>query len=407
MNGVAAIDASRPAAMRMPAALRVALATSGELDGGVERFVFLLAQALRETPGMEPEVILLSNGPLRARLREAGIPTTVITTGRRFEFRALSELRRVVAERRIGLIHSHGYKASVLSALLTRSVRVPWVKTDHGVAEPGPWPARVKMGGYYAVDRFLTTLWADRVAFVSPSLMAKSGGRRSRRTVIPNAHPDLRRDDTPSPPLRPLDAFHIGIVGRLAPVKGHAVLFEALFRARTGHRMRLHVFGTGPLEADLKERARWLGIADRVEFHGHCADMPSQLARLDAMIMPSLYEGFPYALLEAMFLEVPVLASRVGGLADVLTDRVHALLVEPGDAAALADAMDELGRNRRLRRRLAETARDLAHKNYRIETMRDRYVALYRELVPFRNGAGATDPRARAEAAYARADGRR
>jgi len=124
-----------------------------------------------------------------------------------------------------------------------------------------------------------------------------------------------------------------------------------------------------------------LAIADRVIFHGFTARAGEQIARLDALVMPSWHEGLPYVLLEAMSLEVPIVATRVGGLAEVLDGRECALLVPPRDPAALASALERLYHDPALARRLSRSARALVTGEFEAGRMVTRYADLYKELL--------------------------
>jgi glycosyltransferase involved in cell wall biosynthesis len=144
--------------------------------------------------------------------------------------------------------------------------------------------------------------------------------------------------------------------------------------AHLGHLqdIRLHVLGSGPLDGACRRLAERLGIAPRVVFHGFTAQVGERLAALDVLAMPSWHEGLPYTLLEAMSAGVPIVASRVGGLCEVLDGRECAILVSPRNPLDLASAIERLYRDPALRIRLATNARALAAR---------QFAAVYEELV--------------------------
>jgi glycosyltransferase involved in cell wall biosynthesis len=234
------------------------------------------------------------------------------------------------------------------------------------------------MRGNVALDRILTRWLVEETVYITADLQEhkRLTGRRGAR-VIPNGMAPLDRETLRRP--GPADEFHVGIVGRLVPVKGHAVLLEAA--ARLAHRpgLRIDIFGTGPLEEELKSRAAALG--DKVVFHGFRQDMRAAMASLDCVAMPSFNEGLPYTLLEAMHLGLPIVASRVGGMKEILSDGKTALLVEPGDAAALADSLSAVMDDRALGESLGAEARADARARFDIGTMAASYVKLYREVM--------------------------
>jgi glycosyltransferase involved in cell wall biosynthesis len=183
------------------------------------------------------------------------------------------------------------------------------------------------------------------------------------------------------PRLEPEGAFRIGIIGRLKPIKGHEVLLRAL--AQLGHvsNLRLYIFGEGPTETALRTLCRESRIEDRVAFMGFQENIHGYLRQLDALAMPSFHEGIPYAALEAMSLGVPLVASDVGGLHEILEHEVDALLVPPGDAGTLARAIERLVGDPALRSRLSLGARSKVNNRFLAPRMVDRYLEVYRGAV--------------------------
>ena len=137
----------------------------------------------------------------------------------------------------------------------------------------------------------------------------------------------------------PVDAPVAGIIARLTEQKAHRVLFDALVSRPELRGLHLLVVGDGELRDDLRARAQRLGIGDRVHFAGARRDLGNILHAIDMFVMPSLWEGLPLSLVLAMGAGLPVIASRVAGIPEVVEDGVSGLLVDPGDPAQLADAM--------------------------------------------------------------------
>lgn len=190
----------------------------------------------------------------------------------------------------------------------------------------------------------------------------------SLRLLVGGVDPDAFRPDDARPPGAPIV---LGTAGRLKPIKGFATALEALATlARRGRRGRLIVAGTGPDEAVLRERSRSLGLDASVEFLGdlNASAMPGFFRRLDLYLQPSIEirhessgvaqaESMGRALLEAQASGVPVIASRTGGIPDVVEHERTGLLVPPGDAEHLAEAIERLAADAETRRRLAAAAR--------------------------------------------------
>ncbi len=359
--------------------MKVALLSAGEIYGGVERFVATYSAYLRESRAGDPLVILFSDGMLARELRASGVPVVLAPAGGKYDPRLVSWLSRLLKSEKVSVLHAHGYKAGVIGGVAARLAGVPAVKTEHGALEPFSGLAAARMRANLLIDSVLTGRCFEETVYITSDLLTRKGvgGRRGAR-VIANGMAPLDRARLATKRLSA--GFRVGIVGRLSPVKGHDVLFAALRLVRQRDRIRLDVFGTGPLEADLRRQAAQLG-PDAVTFHGFVSDVLPAMASLDCLAMPSQNEGLPYTLLEAMHLGLPIVASRVGGMKEILSDGKTALLFEAGNAAALAAHLDALSNDPALGARIGEAARVRAREGYGIDTMADAYLKLYREVV--------------------------
>ncbi len=170
----------------------------------------------------------------------------------------------------------------------------------------------------------------------------------------------------------------IGAVGRLAAVKDHATLLEAFRRvANAMPRALLMIIGDGPLRAELESLAEQLGIAGRVKFLGRRADIPQLLRALDIFVLSSVSEGLPLSVPEAMAAGVPVVATDVGALREVVSDRVSGLLVPPKSPERLAEAILALLRDEPLRQAISRAARERVHAEFDVTRMVHAYEAAY------------------------------
>jgi glycosyltransferase involved in cell wall biosynthesis len=141
------------------------------------------------------------------------------------------------------------------------------------------------------------------------------------------------------PPRAPESITRAIVVANLRPEKGHDVLIDAMAARPELRRLQLDFAGDGPCRANLEARARRRGVADRISFLGERGDIPALLDRAHLFILPSRTEALPNSLMEAMAAGLPVVASRTGGICELIDDRVTGILVPPGDAGALADAI--------------------------------------------------------------------
>jgi glycosyltransferase involved in cell wall biosynthesis len=181
--------------------------------------------------------------------------------------------------------------------------------------------------------------------------------------------------------LEPADRLAVA-VGSLYPVKGHRYLLEAFgLLAKRFPRLHIAIAGRGDKGA-LLAQADTLGLRARFHLLGHRDDIASLLAAADVFALPSLDEGLPLALLEAMTVGRPIVATDVGDVSAALADGAAGALVNPADASALAAAMARLLTDPSEASRLAQAAAQRAAAEYALSTMVERYVSLYSELIP-------------------------
>jgi glycosyltransferase involved in cell wall biosynthesis len=177
----------------------------------------------------------------------------------------------------------------------------------------------------------------------------------------------------------PDDAIVLGLGARLSSVKGLTYLLKALPEViRQFPTVVLVIAGDGPLEEDLKAEADSLGVEDHVEFVGPRTDMAELLKTFDLYILPSVSEGLPMVLLEAMAAGCPIVATGVGGVPSAIEDGVSGLLAPPRDPAALAAVITRALGDEPLRRRMALAGRQVFAARFSAETMTRRYEQLYR-----------------------------
>jgi L-malate glycosyltransferase len=361
---------------------RVAICTVGEWFGGVERHVLGMLTIL-QARGINTLLILFHNTELAAQARDLGVELAILPRRNRSLLATAKHLANILERRDIRIVHVHGYKAMVFCAIARLWHRFELIKTEHGLPEKtagNPLQA-LRSHLYYLFDATATRFSNATVCCVTNDLIAqyRCASKRPIR-MIPNGISSMDRHALPRPPEFRPGCFNLATVGRLEPVKSVHVAIDALCTHGMPQDVHLYVVGTGPCEADLRKRAETSGVAGRVHFLGFRRDACSFIAHCDVLVMPSLHEGLPYTLLEAMAFATPVVASRVGGLAEVIEDQVTGLLVAPNDVAVLASAIRRLIAEPALRVRLGEQSQRLQRANYTLEAMADSYLQIYREV---------------------------
>jgi sugar transferase (PEP-CTERM/EpsH1 system associated) len=247
---------------------------------------------------------------------------------------------------------------------------------------------------YVTVSHDLERYLVDRVRIAPARITAICNGVDLER-FAPGRESD--RHSLP-PAMRDASVVVIGTVGRLQPVKNQAALLDAFAQLgrrdpRCLARLRLAIAGDGPMLATLRARADALGIAERVWFAGSVGNVASILRQLDVFVLPSLNEGISNTILEAMATALPIVATDVGGNAELVVDGETGALVAAQDVGALADAIARYALDPKLARRHGAAGRARAEALYGIDGMVARYAALYERLLQRR------DPVARGDAA--------
>jgi glycosyltransferase involved in cell wall biosynthesis len=370
-----------------PHRLRVLLVIKGLGVGGAER---LLERAIpyldREAFEYQVAYLLPWKDALVPPFRAAGIPVHCLEYRAPLDLRVIRRFRALVRRERFALVHAHLPVAGLLARLSRRLGDVPRViYTEHGVPSHYRWPTRWA--------NVLTYRWADAVIAVSEAVAAGVRpyikGDRPRLVTIVNA---LDADGmTTTPETReavrrefgiPADAPLVVTVGNLRPVKGHTVLLAAARRVLAAEpRARFLIVGVGPLAEHLPREARRLGLDGQVIFAGFRADATPIIAASDVYVLPSLDEGLPVSLLEAMALGRAVVATRVGGIPEVVLPDRTGILVEPNDPERLAWEVLGLLQTPERRRQLGEAAQAAARQRYGMGSMVTAVEQLYREVV--------------------------
>lgn len=301
--------------------------------------------------------------------------------------------RRVSAhlrDRRVDLLHCHLPVSGVVGRLAGKMAGIPVVYTEHN-----------KMERYHPVTRRLNLMtwnWQDRViavsSEVSSSIRAHANGRVRVDVVLNGVDTDrFRRDQAGAEAVR----RELGIPTR-APVVGTVAVFRVqkkledwLEAARLLHERhpdaRFLLVGDGPLRNELTTLTRSLGLENIVHFPGLKEDVRPFLAAMDVFMVSSIFEGLPLALLEAMATECAVVATRVGGIPEVIRHGKNGYLVDPGQPGSLAQAASGILREPETKRRIGEAARKTIVTEFGLQRMTNRLEAIYLDvLTERRNG---------------------
>ena len=356
---------------------------------GAEGVLLSLARHSKEKGIFSLICCLTQEGIERVELaevaKEIGFPVEVVSCRGRLDLQVISNLKAVLEKHHINLIHSHGYKSNFYALWVGRRLKIPVVATVHG------WTGEtMALKIYEAMDlvwlRFFTRIVA--VSSIIKKRLLRSGIGSSRVQLITNGidtdffNPvgcndwaGKRWDLKERVPV-------IGTAGRLNKEKGHIYLFQAAKSVCKNYpKAVFFIIGDGPLRDELNDYVEENGLTQNVIFAGIQRDLPSLYSLMDIYVSPSLTEGIPLVILEAMAMERPVVATSVGGVPQIIKDNKNGELIPAKDPAALAKAITDLWKDPKKRLRMARAARKWVEKNYSRETMGDRYLKLYHEIL--------------------------
>jgi len=323
---------------------------------------------------------------LDARARQLGVNYVEVTEKHSLDAGILAKLTQLVREHAIHIIHAHDYKTDLAALWVARRTGARLLATAHGWTGQSSRERRL----YYPLDRFALARF-PRVIAVSSEIrdrLVQSGARPERVSVILNGiDPEVhRRQATRRHPVRASLGFGpddcvVGAVGRVERQKRFDQLIEAMapvMRARP--QVQLVIAGSGSLLEDVRSVAAAQGIGSRCHLLGHRADVADLHQAFDVFVQSSEYEGTPNAVLEAMAMETPLVATLAGGTGELATDGVHGLLVPVGDVQALSSAIAQAIDQPDAAIRRATAARQRVETDLSFEARTRHLERIYQEL---------------------------
>ena len=348
---------------------------------GSEAHLLVLLAGLRAA-GVDARFLGLdvagSDAPLfYERLDRLGVPYRQVRCGRDVSPRMARDLIRTVREERPDLLHTHLVHADVYGSIAARATRTPFVSTRHN-------DDRYLLGPFRLVDRAFAR-GARRLIAISDAVreFLVRAGHDPRKVVTIR----YGLDELPAAPSRPTPE-EAGIpagaplalaVGRLIEQKDHATLLRAFALVHAEQPdAHLAILGAGPLESDLRALVDELGLDGAVTLPGR-TEIRDWLGRADVFVHSSRWEGFGIVLLEAMLAGLPVVATRVSAVPEVVVDGETGFLLQAGDVAGLADAVGRLLADRELAGRLGGAGERRARAHFSVERMVAETLAVYRD----------------------------
>ena len=362
--------------------------------GGAERFATHLLLWLNRSRYEVAAVSLFDRQgtDMEAMLDWAGVRVWFLGKRRGFDPRMYWRLSRVFREFQPDIVHTHLYVLRYLLHLLLGGREWVWVHTVQNIADK-------EVGGRGQSVHQVAFRISALLGMV-PVAVAEEVARSVERVyglknvpMIPNAIPvaDYARGASMREAWRASEGYKseevlLVSVARMYPQKDHVSLIKAFaLVASRDDRLRLLLIGDGPLRPKLEALVRELGLASRVRFLGVRSDVPEILGAADIFVLPSLWEGNPLAVMEAMAAGKPVIATAVGGVPELIEDGVSGFLVPPGDIDALGEAIWRLAVGEPgLRERIGRAASQRAMERFDVSAVTREYEALYERLLEHR-----------------------
>lgn len=361
--------------------------TASPFLGGPERQIIGLGRALSDR--CETACASFSEGgtarPFLDAVSESGLESIELDSNYPHFWAVQSELTRIIRNRGVQILFTHGYKSNILGIIAARRLRVPVVAVSRGWTGH-TWKVRLNE----RLDRLLVH-YADLVVGVSQAQSEKvkhSGVPEAKVVTIRNAidrsrferQDPIGRDALAALVAAPVKHI-VGFAGRLSPEKGPDIFVRAAIEMlRHRDDVGFVLFGDGPMKAEIVSLISQAGAVGHVTLAGFQTDLDRLMPNLDVLALTSYTEGLPNSVLEAMASCVPVVATSVGGVPEVISDGENGILVTPGDPTAVVEGLQRLLSDASLRSKITAAGLRRIEQEFTFEAQALRYESLIRDL---------------------------
>jgi glycosyltransferase involved in cell wall biosynthesis len=359
----------------------------GQVGGGETHMLSLIENMDRSR--FEPVVLSFTDGPMVTRLREMGVRTHIIHTERPFDFSKWTRVKELLQQEEVDVVHAHGTRACSNVMWASQSLGLPVVYTVHGWSfHPGQSPLvrQIRMMG----EKYLTGKAAVNISVSASnrqtgtryirnfnSLVINNGIDRNKFDPYKGAFKDIRQELG-----IPADAMLVVSIARFTSHKQPLTLIKAFQSALSGlPDGHLLLVGDGDQKAEALEMVNIAGLNERIHFQPFRQDVPDILAAADVFVLPSLWEGLPIGLLEAMAMGKAVIATDVDGTKEVVKDGYNGLLIEAGNAGALATALVKLCNDEALRKQFSGASMETVRVDYEAGGMTRKIEEVYCSII--------------------------
>ena len=354
--------------------------------GGGETHVLDLVNEL-DKHKFESVILSFTDGPMVDRLKADGFKTYAVQTEKPFNYMVWKKVKEIVKAEQIDLIHAHGTRANSNVFYSANALKIPLIYTVHGWSFHPDQNPLVKLVRTLS-ERFLVSK-ADKTICVSQSNLneGKSKFPMVRSTVLVNGinqskfnpngtYTDIRKEFNIDQ-----DAIVVGYIARITAQKDPLTFIKAISLTPSDQNVKFLVIGDGDLKAEMRSLAENLKLDKKIIFEKFRSDIPAILNGIDIFCLPSLWEGLPIALLEAMAMRKAIVATAIDGTMDLIINGENGLLVPVSDAEKLKDAICLFAENMELRMLLGKNAGHTVKERYDVATMTRNIEAEYDEVI--------------------------
>lgn len=354
--------------------------------GGGETHVLDLVKEL-DKDRFVSVILSFTDGPMVDKLKADGFKTYVVHTEKPFNYKVWKDVKEILIAEKIDLIHAHGTRANSNTFYPAKQLKIPVVYTVHGWSfHPDQQPV-VKLIRTLS-ERFLVKVASQTICVSESNLReGKSKFPMHDSKVIVNGinqvkfNPDQDYKDIRTAFGIVKDEILVSYIARITAQKEPLTFLNAIAKIPAEVKVKFLIVGDGDLKAQMLELAEKLKLGSRVIFEDFRDDIPAILNGTDIFCLPSLWEGLPIALLEAMAMRKAIVATAIDGTRDLIADRQNGLLIPVSDPDELAKAILLLLSDEQLRKSLGQKAGALVKADFNIETMTRKVEATYLDVL--------------------------
>ena len=367
--------------------MRICHIISGDLWAGAEVMCYRLLKGLHNINKIELHAILLNEGKLAHELRRCGVPVTIIDESRYNFFQILLKIRGIIKDFSPDVLHSHRFKENILAYLSVKyRNNISMVCTQHGMPEPLDGKTKMLKKNILAKYNFsiISRKYSIIVAVssdVKRALVNTYGFPDNKVVVIHNGTylPEKQVCNNKG------DDFLIGSAGRFFPIKDYSLMVHVAGDVlRQTDRIQFLLAGEGPEKEGITSLIREYKLEHAFRLLGFVDDMEGFYQSLDLYINTSIHEGLPMGILEAMSYGIPVIASKCGGLPEIIDSGIEGFLIEGRNSKGFAEKCLQLFSDKELYLKMCAASRKKVHVSFSVDMMANNYFCLYNKILACR-----------------------